>query len=181
MVKKTFFFSILFVSAILFAACLAQRNAVSNSAENSRNASEKTAVEAQAKNENKIQNSQPDKKEQNSDFKNSEKTSVENPSESKIENRCGWYENPTPGNHWLTDKDGEWTIGVQGGFQAGGDYPPEFSDDQWVKTNVNYGYGCACLRVQTNKKEMRITKVVSATARPLSACRNDKALKEPAE
>lgn len=99
----------------------------------------------------------------------------------KIENRCGWYSNPTPGNHWIEDKDGEWIIGVQGGQQAEGDYPPEFSDSQWVKTNGNYGYGCACLRVKTDKKNMEITEVVSATAKPLSACRNDKALREPSE
>ena len=30
------------------------------------------------------------------------------------ENRCGWLENPTPGNYWLTDKDGDWTISTQG-------------------------------------------------------------------
>ncbi len=102
-------------------------------------------------------------------------------SKDKVENRCGWYENPTPGNHWLIDKDGEWIIGTQGGDQAEGDYPPEFSDAQWVKTNINYGYGCACLRVIVDKKEMQIKKVVSGTARPLSVCRKDKALREPME
>lgn len=176
MFKKAISILILTVSTYTLSACIAQRNSVSNAAENSRNGFGKNAVEAQAKTENKIQNSEPVKKEQNSDFK-----TAENSSENKIENRCGWYENPTPGNHWLTDKDGEWTIGTQGGFQADGDYPPEFSDDQWVKTNVNYGYGCACLRVQTDKKEMRILKVVGGSAKPLSACRNDNALKEPAE
>jgi hypothetical protein len=30
------------------------------------------------------------------------------------ENRCGWFSNPTPGNAWLKDRDGEWTIGTQG-------------------------------------------------------------------
>ena len=27
----------------------------------------------------------------------------------------GWLQNPTPGNWWLVDRDGEWTIGTQGG------------------------------------------------------------------
>ena len=176
MFKKTISIFILTISAFTFSACIAQRNSTSNSGENSRNATESKPTEAQSKTENKAQTSEPEKKDQNAAIKNSEKTSTEN----RIENRCGWYENPTPGNHWLTDADGEWTLGTQGGFQADGDYPPEFSDAQWVKTNGNYGYGCACLRVETDKKEMRILKVVSATARPLSACRNDKALKEPA-
>lgn len=99
-------------------------------------------------------------------------------SDGKLENRCGWFENPTPGNAWLTDKDGEWMIGTQGGFQAEGDWA-NFSDDQWVKTNVNYGYGCACLKVAVDTKNRRILKISSAIAKPLSACRNDPALKEP--
>ena len=27
---------------------------------------------------------------------------------SAAENRCGWLVNPTPGNWWLTDRDGTW-------------------------------------------------------------------------
>ncbi len=113
--------------------------------------------------------------------KNIKEDSTETVENGKVENRCGWYSNPTPGNHWIEDRDGEWIIGVQGGFQADGDYPPEFSDSQWVNTNGNYGYGCACLRVTVNRQEQQILKVVSATARPLSACRKDPALTEPSE
>jgi hypothetical protein len=98
----------------------------------------------------------------------------------KIENRCGWFENPTPGNAWLTDRDGEWIVGAQGGHQAEGDWP-DFADNQWVKTNVNYGYGCACLRVKADFKTRRILEIVSATAKSLSACRNDPTLTEPNE
>ena len=36
------------------------------------------------------------------------------------ENRCGILTNPTPANWWLIDRDGEWTIGAQGGYQAEG-------------------------------------------------------------
>lgn len=93
-----------------------------------------------------------------------------------FETRCGWFENPTPANAWLTDRDGEWIISVQGGYQADGDWP-DFKKSQWVKTNINYGHGCACMKVTTDRAEMRILKIISATAKPLSTCRKDKALK----
>ena len=96
----------------------------------------------------------------------------------KFENRCGWFSNPTPANAWLEDKDGEWIIGIQGSYQAEGDYP-DFADDQWVNTNINYGYGCACMKVKVDYKTHRILEIASATAKPLSACRKDPALKEP--
>ncbi|CRY57953.1 Uncharacterised protein [Yersinia pseudotuberculosis] len=46
------------------------------------------------------------------------------------ERRCGWFENPTPANATLTDRDGMWEIGTQGGYQAKGDWPG-FSPAQW--------------------------------------------------
>ena len=95
----------------------------------------------------------------------------------KPETRCGWFSNPTPGNAWLYDRDGEWTIGVQMGYQAEGDWP-EFSPKQWVETNVHYGYGCACLKVQVDRSAKTIIKIESARARPLSVCRRDKALRK---
>src|SRR4030095_381063 len=73
------------------------------------------------------------------------------PAGEQFETRCGWFSNPTPANASLHDRDAEWIIGVQGGYQADGDWP-EFGSGQWVKTNGNYGYGCACMRVQTNSK-----------------------------
>ena len=95
-----------------------------------------------------------------------------------LEKRCGWLANPTPANFWLNDKDGEWTIGVQGGYQADGmDNLPDFGS-QWVKTNGNYGYGCICMDVKVDKKEQKVTTIKSASVRPLSVCRNDKSLKE---
>ena len=92
------------------------------------------------------------------------------------EMRCGWFSNPTPANASLYDRDAEWIIGVQGGHQADGDWP-EFGSGQWVKTNGNYGYGCACMRLQTNNKTHEVSMIESAQARALSACRNDAALK----
>ncbi|HEX8370593.1 MAG TPA: DUF4087 domain-containing protein [Pyrinomonadaceae bacterium] len=96
----------------------------------------------------------------------------------KFENRCGWFSNPTPANASLEDKDGEWIISVQGGYQAEGDYP-EFEDDKWVKTNGNYGYGCACMKVKVDYKTHRVLEIASAKVKPLAACRKDPALKEP--
>ncbi|HET7795264.1 MAG TPA: DUF4087 domain-containing protein [Rhizobacter sp.] len=92
--------------------------------------------------------------------------------------RCGWFDNPTPGNAWLHDREGEWTVGIQGGHQAEGDWP-SFSAAQWVRTNGSHGYGCACLRVVVELASRQVVRIASATARPLSACRGDKALKKP--
>ena len=97
------------------------------------------------------------------------------------ETRCGWLSNPTPANWWLDDADGSWTIGAQGGFQAVGiDKIPDFPRSGWVVTNAgDHGYGCACMNVTTNKREMHIMKILKAWPKPLSTCRNDKKLKEP--
>lgn len=96
-----------------------------------------------------------------------------------FETRCGWFENPTPANISLYDRDGEWIIGVQGGHQAEGDWDwPVFKKGQWVRTNGNYGYGCACLQVRVDHDSSRVIEVKSAQARTLAACRNDKALQK---
>lgn len=96
--------------------------------------------------------------------------------EALAETRCGWFENPTPANAWLTDAKGQWIIGTQGGSQADGDWP-SFGKSQWIKTNGSYGYGCACMKVTTDADDMKVLSILSATAKPLSACRKDKALK----
>lgn len=104
------------------------------------------------------------------------------------ENRCGWYQMPTPGNLWLTDRDATWSITSQG--QAVGpdavdaEKAPDFDEKQFVETNVpgaGYGYGCACMRVETNPGDRRITRVYSGRILPLAACRNDKSLPKPGE
>jgi hypothetical protein len=94
--------------------------------------------------------------------------------------RCGWFVNPTPGNASLIDRDGEWIVGVQGGHQADGDWP-EFADDQWISTNRNYGYGCACMRVVADPKSHEIQKILKASVRPIKACRLDRTLGKPVE
>lgn len=95
-----------------------------------------------------------------------------------LENRCGWFHNPTPGNATLTDRDGEWVIATQGGASAEGDWPV-FTDAQWKKTNGHYGHGCACMKVVVDRSEQRVLRIASATAKPLKACREDRALPRP--
>lgn len=97
--------------------------------------------------------------------------------QAKTERRCGWLDNPTPGNWWLTDRDGEWLIGAQGGYQAPGmDNMPDMSTKGFVNTNGNYGYSCACMTVSVNRARQSVTRIVSATPLPLSQCRSDRAL-----
>ena len=94
--------------------------------------------------------------------------------------RCGWLSNPSPANWSLSDRDGRWTIGTQGGWQAQGinrmpdlDRAPAY----WVVTNVGEkGYGCACLSVDTDRRRMRITRVISTRQQPLAVCRSDRRL-----
>lgn len=97
------------------------------------------------------------------------------------EKRCGWYENPTPSNHFLTDREGTWIIGAQGSYLAeGGENLQEFPDSKWVQTNAgSYGYGCACLDVETDHTTKKVLRVLHLEVKPLSACRRDKNLKEP--
>ena len=94
--------------------------------------------------------------------------------------RCGWFDNPTPGNAWLHDRDGEWTIAIQGGYEAQGDWP-QFKSSQWVPVNGLHGDGCACFKVVVDAKTRRIVSIISAKAQSLSACRKDRALKEPVD
>lgn len=99
------------------------------------------------------------------------------PAPPPFETRCGWFSNPTPANVSLYDRDGEWTIGVQGGYQVEGDWPwPSFKSGQWVETNNNYGYGCVCMRLRVDKETRRVLEVRSARARPLSVCAHDRSL-----
>jgi hypothetical protein len=94
--------------------------------------------------------------------------------------RCGWLHNPTPGNWWLVDRDGEWILGTQGGYQAPGmDEMPDMSALEWEKTNGHYGHGCACLTVKVDAASRRVTQLSGATPLPLAQCRADRALPKP--
>jgi uncharacterized protein DUF4087 len=100
-------------------------------------------------------------------------------SSTDFETRCGWFVNPTPANVWLDDREAEWIIGVQGGYQVPGDWPwPNFKRGQWVVKNAgDYGYGCACLELRVNKKTQEVLEIKTSTARPLAKCRQDASLK----
>ena len=90
------------------------------------------------------------------------------------ERRCGWLYNPTPANWWLVDRDGEWLLGAQGGYQAPGmDSLPDMTTRGWVETNGHYGHGCACMTVATDRRTRRVTRVVSGNPVPLRQCRAD--------
>jgi len=95
----------------------------------------------------------------------------------QLETRCGWFSNPTPANISLYDRDDEWIIGVQGGYQVEKDWDwPAFKRGQWVETNGSHGYGCACMRLRVDKESSHVLEIESVRARPLSACRKDRAL-----
>lgn len=95
----------------------------------------------------------------------------------KDERRCGWLDNPTPGNWSLVDRDGEWIMSAQGGYQARGmDQMPDMSTAGEVLTNGNYGYSCACMTVRTDRASGRITRIMSARPIPLAQCRSDRRL-----
>lgn len=96
------------------------------------------------------------------------------------ENRCGWLENPSPANYWLTDKDGEWTISTQGKQGAAGmDKLIGFSNTEFIKTNgeYGYGYGCACITVDSDHNIKKILTIYQFKALTIRQCKIDKTLK----
>ncbi len=95
------------------------------------------------------------------------------------EKRCGYVENPTPGNWWLTDGQGQWIMGTQGSEAAEGmeAMPESFFGKGWVRTNGSYGYRCGCLTIDTDRAQQRISRVRSAQALPLNRCTADPALR----
>lgn len=97
------------------------------------------------------------------------------------EKRCGWLHNPTPANWWLIDRQGQWIISTQGGRQAEGIdkirfYEGAQAQREFVYTNGNYGYGCACLDVKVDRANKQIREIVRGQQVPLSQCRRDPAL-----
>ena len=92
------------------------------------------------------------------------------------EKRCGWLENPTPGNLWLIDADSEWTISTQGVEFATDetiDNLPEIDQKEFVRTNGNYGFSCACLSVKTDMEKSKILTVYSGKQLLLKECLED--------
>jgi hypothetical protein len=97
--------------------------------------------------------------------------------EAPWQTRCGWLDNPTPGNWWLTDRDGEWTLATQGSEGVPGWETLEvITPPQWVETNGSYGHGCVCASMRVDMAEERVLEIRSVSPRPLKACRNDRRL-----
>jgi hypothetical protein len=96
------------------------------------------------------------------------------------ETRCGWLQNPTPANWWLDDNAGSWTIMTQGGNDEpeGMDLIPDISEHDYVNTNGNYGYACACMHVETDG-DKHITKILSVRQLKLAKCQKDASLPAP--
>lgn len=93
----------------------------------------------------------------------------------KKQKACGWFDNPTPANYSLIHKNGEWILGMQGGFQYDtddkyGNWWPQFKEEEFVKTNYNYGYGCVCLEATIDKKTNHVKRIFSTQVKPLKFC-----------
>ncbi len=104
------------------------------------------------------------------------------------ENRCGWIQNPTPGNYWLDDGEGSWMLMAQGSEQEplGMENMPDFTVGDFVQTNGYYGYACGCIQAETERTDEfgdgfigRITAIYGVKQLPISQCRADKALRDP--
>jgi hypothetical protein len=103
------------------------------------------------------------------------------PSSAAPMTRCGWVVNPTPGNWWLTDRDGEWIIMTQGANNEaeGMDFIGDISAGEYKATNGNYGYSCGCMKVDVDARDKRITKIYEFHPSRLSVCKADKKLPKP--
>lgn len=91
--------------------------------------------------------------------------------------RCGWLDNPTPGNLWLIDRDAEWNISQQGGRES--EEIEKIIDNsidssEIIHTNGNYGVRCACLSVEVDNKSKTIIKIYSFDLLKIKQCRDDK-------
>ncbi len=104
------------------------------------------------------------------------------------ENRCGWVQNPTPGNYWLDDRDGTWIIATQGSENEalGMENMGDLSAGDFVKTNGYYGYACGCMKVETehntdpqDSSAGRITAIYSFKQLKIAKCSADKSLPRP--
>ena len=94
-----------------------------------------------------------------------------------FETRCGWLDNPSPANWWLTDADGSWTLSVQGQGAPPASFDFEWQGARsWVETNGSYGFGCACMDVAVNHETRWIEAAQSVRWLPLSRCDADPAL-----
>ena len=93
------------------------------------------------------------------------------------ETRCGWVDNPTPGNWFLEDRHASWALGLQGADLRNNWLDievPEFAG--WVRTNGYYGYGCGCFEGSVNWQAREAAWIERVWSIPLSRCYGDPAL-----
>ncbi|CAN5781261.1 hypothetical protein BH11PSE3_BH11PSE3_10320 [soil metagenome] len=96
------------------------------------------------------------------------------------EMRCGWLQNPTPGNYFLLDSEAEWTAAAQGGLRAKGlDNSADLLAGDYVRTNGYYGYACVCMAVSVDRENKRITRIETVAQKRLDDCRRDPKLPRP--
>lgn len=96
------------------------------------------------------------------------------------ERPCGWLHNPSPGHGWLTDRDGDWLLSVQGRDAVPGmEKLPEFGPHAWGRTDGSYGQGCACMVMERGARVGDVRRLVSTEILPLSRCRGDRSLPRP--
>jgi hypothetical protein len=92
----------------------------------------------------------------------------------QAETRCGWVDNPTPGNWWLTDADGQWTLSTLGGDAAPGmENFPDMTVGEWVARNGSYGYGCACMLLVTRSADRKVLAIGWVRQLTLATCNAD--------
>lgn len=103
------------------------------------------------------------------------------PASANAERRCGWLENPTPANWWVSDKDGLWILGTQGQPETKGmDRMPDLSTHDYVSTNGGHGYACACVDAQFKGDKVAI-EINAVRQLPLSTCKRDRTLPAPGQ
>lgn len=96
---------------------------------------------------------------------------------SKATRLCGWWDNPTPGNVWLNDRSGQWTIAMQGMYEANGVWP-EFKPGQQLPKDAPHGYGCACITARVDQTSRFVYSFTDAKALSPKVCRADPGLKK---
>ncbi|MCS6960762.1 MAG: DUF4087 domain-containing protein [Pseudanabaenaceae cyanobacterium SKYGB_i_bin29] len=99
-----------------------------------------------------------------------------------IERRCGWLENPSLGEWYLTDRLATWEIARPNGFNARGVENIRITSERdFVYTKRNYGYTCACMDVTTTRFDTtwRITSIRNFRQQSLKQCLEDPDLPRP--
>jgi hypothetical protein len=78
------------------------------------------------------------------------------------EYRCGWLVNSEAGSFQLIDKEAVWSISDNKGYRIPASSLknlPERKEDQFIRTNGNFGYSCSCISVKTESRSRRITSI----------------------